>query len=83
MMFPAFQDRSPREQAEKDERLFQGLEQGGFQELVNAIEIGASIDAVDPSGCLPVHYAADLQTSKCLDYLLDCGAKVDTRDYAG
>jgi len=83
MIFPSFQDRSSREQAEKDERLFQSLERGNFRQVMNAIEDGACIDAVDSSGCLPVHYAADMQNSECLDYLLECRAKVDTRDYAG
>jgi len=83
MISPAFEDRAPREQAKKDEMLFRSLKRGWLQELVVSIEAGASINAVDPSGCHPLHYAASLPTSNCLDYLLEMKADVDTRDYAG
>jgi len=83
MIHPEFEDRTPREQAGKDEKLFLSIKEGSLQELVECIEAGASINAVDPSGCHPVHYAAGLQTPDCLDYLLECKAEVDTLDYAG
>jgi len=83
MIHPAFEDRAERDQAIKDARLFESLDIGGYQDVVDSIEAGASINSVDPSGCRPVHYAAALDSPDCLDYILQCSAMVDTRDYAG
>jgi len=67
----------------KDAELFESLDIGEYQDVVAAIESGASINSVDPSGCLPIHYAAALRSPECLEYILQCNAKVDARDYAG
>jgi len=78
-----FEDRAEKDQAMKDAKLFESLEIGEYQDVVDAIKYGASIDSVDPSGCLPIHYAAALDSPECLEYILQCNAKVDSRDYAG
>lgn len=83
MMYPPFEDREEKAQALKDALLFESLDTGKYQDVVDSIEGGASINSVDPSGCRPVHYAASLDSSKCLDYILQCNAMVDTTDYAG
>jgi len=83
MIYPPFEDRKEREQAMKDAKLFESLDIAEYKDVVDAIEAGASINSVDPSGCLPIHYAAALPSPECLDYILQCNAKVDSRDYAG
>jgi len=83
MMYPPFEDREDRDQARKDARLFDSLDTGRYQDVVECIKSGASINSVDPSGCRPVHYAASFNSAKCLDYILQCKAMVETKDYAG
>jgi len=83
MICPPFEDRAEKDQAIKDEKLFKSLKIGEYQDVVDAIESGASINSVDPSGYLPIHYAAALSSPECLEYILQCNAKVDSRDYAG